>query len=108
MRGSEEGWVSLAGTAGLKNRRYLLAVQSKLRSLTGMGASFKTGLRAYRDSHQGIGCRTGCMIHLALLGIIALALVFWAVKNRIWELEVTIELPAKAKTSSDQEKSPPR
>ncbi len=59
-----------------------------------MGESFKTNIRTYRDSFQGIGCRTGCLVHLALLGVLGLALLIWAVKNRVWELEITLELPA--------------
>ncbi len=65
----------------------------------------RTNIQAYRDSFQGIGCRTGCMIHLALLGLMALALLIWAVKNRVWELEVTIELPAKTEASPAQERT---
>jgi len=34
------------------------------------------------------------MIHLVLLGVLGLAAVIWAIKNRAWELEVTVEMPA--------------
>lgn len=34
------------------------------------------------------------MIHLVLLGVMGLAAVIWAIKNRAWELEVTVEMPA--------------
>ena len=39
------------------------------------------------------------MIHLALLGVLGLAMLIWVVKNRAWELEVTVEMPAE-KTES--------
>jgi hypothetical protein len=34
------------------------------------------------------------MIHLVLLGVLGLAAVIWAIKNRAWELEVTVEMHA--------------
>ena len=34
------------------------------------------------------------MIHLVLLAVLGLAAVIWAIKNRAWELEVTVEVPA--------------
>lgn len=59
-----------------------------------MSDSGRTSLRTYRDSFQGLGCRAGCMIHLALLGLLGIAMLVWAVKIRAWELRVTLELPA--------------
>ncbi len=34
------------------------------------------------------------MVHLVLLGVLGLAAVIWAIKNRAWELEVTVEMSA--------------
>lgn len=63
----------------------------------------KTSIRTYRDSFQGIGCRTGCMVHLALMGLLAVAALVWAIKIRAWELSVTFEMPAEKKA----EEAPP-
>ncbi len=35
------------------------------------------------------------MLHLVLLGVLGLAGLVWAIKNRAWELSVTIELPTE-------------
>jgi hypothetical protein len=57
--------------------------------------SEKTSFRSYLEGAPGTGCAGGCMIHLALLGVLGLALLIWMVKNRAWELEVTVEMPAE-------------
>jgi hypothetical protein len=46
------------------------------------------------------------MIHLALLGVLGLAMLIWVVKNRAWELEVTVEMPAEKEPApkADMEK----
>ena len=62
-----------------------------------MGNSARTNIRTYRDSFQGIGCRAGCMLHLVFLGMLGLAALIWAIKNRAWELSVTVEMPAEEK-----------
>ena len=59
-----------------------------------MGDSVRTNIRTYRDSFQGIGCGTGCMLHLVLVGLLSLATLVWLVKIRAWELSVTVEMPA--------------
>lgn len=81
-----------------------MAVQSKMGQLHPMGDSGKTSIRSYRDSFQGIGCAGGCMVHLVLLGVLGLALIVWAVRNRAWELEISVEVPAREQA---QEKAPP-
>lgn len=50
-------------------------------------------MRIYRGSFQGNGCMTGCMFHLAMVGLLVLAGVVWVIKERAWELTVTVELP---------------
>lgn len=61
-----------------------------------MGDSARTNIRTYRDSFQGIGCGAGCMLHLAIMAFLGLALLVWCIKNRAWELNVTVEMqPAK-------------
>lgn len=64
--------------------------------LATMSDSGRTSIRTYRDSFQGIGCARGCMIHLALLGLLGVAALVWVIKIRAWELSVTVEMPAKA------------
>lgn len=56
---------------------------------------------------QGVGCRKSCLIHLTILGVLGLALLIWAVRNRAWELEVTVELPEKAAEPEDAEDEAP-
>jgi len=58
--------------------------------------SESSSVRLRGDSLEGMGCLKGCMIHLTLLGVLALAMLVWALRNRVWELEVTVELPEKA------------
>ena len=52
--------------------------------LAAMSDSGRTSIRTYRDSFQGPGCATGCMIHLALLGLLSIAALVWAIKIRAW------------------------
>ena len=72
-----------------------------------MGDAFRTNIRTYRDSFQGIGCRTGCMVHLAVIGLLCVVLLAWIVINRAWELSVTVELPVVKKAGEEAGKSPP-
>lgn len=37
------------------------------------------------------------MLHLVFLGMLGLAALIWAIKNRAWELSVTVEMPAEEK-----------
>ncbi|WP_395749938.1 hypothetical protein [Prosthecobacter sp.] len=67
-----------------------------------MGESARTNIRTYRDSFQGIGCRTGCLIHLAILGVLAVAALIYAIQIRAWELNVTVEMPAEKKKEEAQ------
>lgn len=67
-----------------------------------MGESGRTNIRTYRDSFQGIGCGTGCMVHLMILGFLALAALVWCIKNRAWELSVTVEMPAAKKAEPEE------
>jgi len=69
-----------------------------------MSDSGKTSIRSYRDAFPGLGCAGGCMVHLALLGVLGLALLIWAVKNRAWELEISLEMPAREQV---EEETPP-
>jgi hypothetical protein len=47
------------------------------------------------------------MVHLALLGVLALALLIWAVKNRAWELEISVEMPAREEMVEEETTPPP-
>ena len=66
-----------------------------------MGDSYKTNIRTYRDSFQGIGCGTGCMLHLVLMAFLGLAVLVWCIKNRAWELSVTVEMPTAKKVEPE-------
>ncbi len=37
------------------------------------------------------------MLHLALMGLLGVGLLILAIKNRVWELSVTVEMPAREK-----------
>lgn len=72
-----------------------------------MGDSARTNIRTYRDSFQGIGCGTGCMVHLVIMGFLGLAVLVWCIKNRAWELSVTVEVPAAKKAEPEETKPGP-
>lgn len=47
------------------------------------------------------------MLHLVLMGFLGLAVLVWCIKNRAWELSVTLEMPAEKKTEPEVEKPAP-
>ena len=63
--------------------------------------SGRTSIRTYLGSFERGGCAKGCMIHLVLLGVLGLAMLVWAIKNRAWELSVTVEMPAEKKVEPE-------
>ena len=72
-----------------------------------MGRSVRTNIRTYRDSFQGIGCGTGCKVHLVIIGFLALAVLVWCIKNRAWELSVTVEMPTAKKAEPEPAEAAP-
>ncbi|MDI1313376.1 hypothetical protein [Prosthecobacter sp.] len=72
-----------------------------------MEESVRTNIRTYRDSFQGIGCGAGCMVHVVLICFLGLAVLVWCIKNRAWELSVTVEMPAEKKAVPEAEKPDP-
>ncbi|WP_395735699.1 hypothetical protein [Prosthecobacter sp.] len=44
------------------------------------------------------------MIHLAILGVLAVAALIYAIQIRAWELNVTVEMPAEKKEKEPEEK----
>lgn len=40
------------------------------------------------------------------MGVLGLAMLIWAVRNRAWELEVTVELPEKAAAQDADDAAP--
>jgi hypothetical protein len=95
VAGSVKGGLKIVGNRWLSNPRW--------RRMPCMGDSARTNIRTYRDSFQGIGCRTGCMVHLAILGVLAVAALIYAIQIRAWELNVTVEMPA----AKNVKKAPP-
>lgn len=67
-----------------------------------MGYSARTNIRTYRDSFQGIGCGTGCVVHLVLVGLICVGTLMWLIRIRAWELSVTVELPTVKKAEGEE------
>ena len=55
---------------------------------------------------NGLGCRNSCLVHLIMMGVLGLAMLIWAVRNRAWELEVTVELPEKAAAQDATDAAP--
>ena len=70
-----------------------------------MSDPFQSSIRTYRDSFHGIGCGTGCLIHLALMTIIGLTLLVWIVLERPWEWEVTVKLPSERSQAGEVERT---
>ena len=58
-------------------------------------------------SPPGVGCRNSCLIHLIMMGVLGLAMLIWAVRNRAWELEVTVELPENSDNADSADYEPP-
>ena len=47
------------------------------------------------------------MVHLVLIGFLALAILVWCIKNRAWELSVTVEMPTAKKAEPEPEPAEP-
>ena len=47
------------------------------------------------------------MLHLVLMGFLGLAVLVWCIKNRAWELSVTVEMPAEKKAEPEPETAEP-
>ena len=47
------------------------------------------------------------MLHLVFLGMLGLAVLIWAIKNRAWELSVTVELPVEQKAEPGADEKAP-
>ena len=47
------------------------------------------------------------MVHLMILGFLALAALVWCIKNRAWELSVTVEMPAAKKAEPEPAEADP-
>lgn len=48
------------------------------------------------------------MLHLALVGFLGLAVLVWCIKNRAWELSVTVEMPTKKKDGQEGKEAAPQ
>jgi hypothetical protein len=46
-------------------------------------------------------------VHLVLIGFLALAVLVWCIKNRAWELSVTVEMPTAKKAEPEPEPAEP-
>lgn len=47
------------------------------------------------------------MLHLVLIGLLGLAALVWCIKNRAWELSVTVEMPEVKKAETAAQKPAP-
>jgi hypothetical protein len=47
------------------------------------------------------------MLHLVFIGMLGVAVLVWAIKNRAWELSVTVELPAEPKADPEADEEEP-
>jgi hypothetical protein len=50
-------------------------------------------LTGYVRQRDGMGCGTGCLIHLTLMSLLFVAFIIWCINNRAWELVITIIWP---------------
>jgi len=41
------------------------------------------------------------MVHLVIVGFLGLAVLVWCIKNRAWELSVTVEMPTAKKAEPE-------
>jgi hypothetical protein len=94
-----KGWLKIDDNGWLSNARW--------HSLPCMGYSARTNIRTYRDSFQGIGCRSGCMLHAVILGLLALIALIYAIQIRAWELTVTLEMPIAKKAAPEPARTGP-
>ena len=39
------------------------------------------------------GCRRACLMHLFMIAMMFVLAIIWIIRNRAWELEITIEWP---------------
>jgi hypothetical protein len=40
-----------------------------------------------------MGCGSSCLIHLVMLVLLFVAVIIWCIRNRAWELVITIIFP---------------
>ncbi|MBL9130787.1 MAG: hypothetical protein JNG86_06285 [Verrucomicrobiaceae bacterium] len=50
-------------------------------------------LSRYTKLPESSGCRRACITHLIMLSIMIVLAIIWIVRNRAWELEITVEWP---------------
>ena len=54
----------------------------------------KQSLTRYaRQRDDGMGCGRSCLIHLVMLVLLVVAVIIWCIRNRAWELVITIIFP---------------
>jgi hypothetical protein len=53
----------------------------------------RQSLTRYARQRSGMGCGTGCLIHLTLMSLLFVAFIIWCINNRAWELVITIIFP---------------
>ena len=46
------------------------------------------------------GCKCACLFHLVLLGALLTVLTMWIIRNKAWELEITVEMNDQKKASA--------
>lgn len=62
-------------------------------SIQGIVSYPKQALFRRSRSRESMGCGTGCLIHLMLLGLLFAAFLMWCINNRAWELVITFIFP---------------
>jgi hypothetical protein len=54
----------------------------------------KQSLTRYaRQREEGMGCGSSCLIHLVMLVLLFVAVIIWCIRNRAWEMVITIIFP---------------
>lgn len=60
---------------------------------------------SYDTLPESNGCKGACLIHLVLLGGVLTLLTMWIVRNKAWELEITLDMNDKKEAAEGGKKS---
>lgn len=76
-----------------KNQRQTLAAPGMLRQHRRVEEEPRGPIARYTRLPESGGCRRACVLHLIMMGMMFVLAIIWIVRNRAWELEITVEWP---------------
>ena len=53
----------------------------------------KQSLNRYARQRESSGCGPSCLIHAVMFGLLFVTFMIWCVRNRAWELVITVIWP---------------